>query len=344
MGNVILDLCLIAAVCMATMLVWAPSLFLGALAGNLRDQQAGHYSKSRLWLAAAAIAAIHALIAVAWLLSPTTSLPVFGAGLLLTLALVAILPTLVIKTTFKASVVRALLAWIVAATPAYGFALFVVPFASKAVVKNYVVPTNSMAPTILGYHWTAKCEECGAPCYCTAVDPSQPGYDRFQPTMICENFHATQPPVIDRENVGSADRIVARLGKEPRRWELIVFRFPEDPSEEYVARLVGLPGETITIREGAVWADGKKLEPPKELEGVEYESQLSYRPGWGDPKKPAVLGDDEYFVLGDNTQGSKDSRFWEFGAEGHSPYAVPREYIRGVVTHCYWPLDRARRF
>ena len=58
--------------------------------------------------------------------------------------------------------------------------------------------------------------------------------------------------------------------------------------------------------------------------------------------RPAKLGDDEYFVLGDFSPQAKDSRLWREGAPGHTPYAVPASHIRGVVTHIYWPPKRWR--
>ena len=55
-----------------------------------------------------------------------------------------------------------------------------------------------------------------------------------------------------------------------------------------------------------------------------------------------MLADDEYFVLGDFTWRSVDSRFWEEGAVGHNPYAVPESHLHGVVTHIIWPPSRWR--
>jgi len=111
-------------------------------------------------------------------------------------------------------------------------------------------------------------------------------------------------------------------------------------------RLVGLPGESIQVDRGAVWANGDKLEPPESLQGIEYVSELPpwHIDIWGSKDWPAVLGEDEYFVLGDFSHQAKDSRLWEYGAPGHSPFAVPESHIRGVVTHIYWPPQRWRIF
>ena len=109
-------------------------------------------------------------------------------------------------------------------------------------------------------------------------------------------------------------------------------------------RLVGLPGEKIHIEGRAVWANGRKLTPPDALRGIEYVSQS---PGWhselwGSVDRPAMLGQDEYFVLGDFSAQSADSRLWEQGASGHNPFAVPESHLRGIVTHIYWPPQRCR--
>ncbi|MGN6547440.1 MAG: hypothetical protein ACTHK7_20475, partial [Aureliella sp.] len=88
-----------------------------------------------------------------------------------------------------------------------------------------------------------------------------------------------------------------------------------------------------------------RLEVPDELKGIQYESNLPDRPKqklWGTTERPAKLSSDEYFVLGDFSANAVDSRLWLQGAPGHHAFAVPRSYLRGVVTHVFWPLDRLR--
>ena len=147
------------------------------------------------------------------------------------------------------------------------------------------------------------------------------------------------------EIVHASDRFVIAKFLTPRRWDLVVFQYPEDPSTLYVKRLVGFPGEKIHIQDGSVWVDGERQTLPDALQGIEYLSELPDPVGpnlWGTANRPALLGKDEYFVLGDFSATSKDSRLWQHGAPGHNPYAVPASYMKGVVTHTYWPFERWR--
>ena len=91
--------------------------------------------------------------------------------------------------------------------------------------------------------------------------------------------------------------------REPRRWEVAVFRSPDDAAQLCVKRVVGLPGESIAIRNGEISIDGRKV--PNRLE-------TSYDLRYGD-RVECTLGRHEYFVLGDNPQLSDDSRSWRTG-------------------------------
>lgn len=250
---------------------------------------------------------------------------------------------LAIAFVFKTSVGRAALAWLPTLVPALAFLLL-----TRFVVKPYWLeafktPTNAMAPAILGQHWEAPCPRCGSPAYMT------PEPDRGMPSnkpvlMMCSqerrSCEVVDPP--HKEFLG--DRLLVSKFIRPQRWDVIVFRYPEEPEINYCSRLVGLPGETVVIRDGAVWIDGEKQTLPDSCKGLEYLASIegmSWIPAlWGSDEKPARLGPDEYFVLGDFSARAKDSRLWQQGAPDHPPYAVPGSYILGVVTHIYWPPSR----
>jgi signal peptidase I len=92
--------------------------------------------------------------------------------------------------------------------------------------------------------------------------------------------------------------------KAPSRGEVIVFQYPRNPSQKFIKRIVGLPGETIELREGRVMitsASGKKT-VLDESNYIPFEGRLG--------KTKIVLGKNEYFVLGDNRNHSFDSRNW----------------------------------
>lgn len=265
---------------------------------------------------------------------------VFSAVVMFVSAL--IVPCVVIKLFTKASALRSFQAWLptlLSAAATFAFVTFILrPF----LYETFIVPTNAMAPTIVGKRWEGTCPQCGQKCYCSARDQRFAAEDepRF---MICENFHTTEMPVTDR-TVHQGDHIVAAKFLMPRRWDIIVFKNPMDPTVLHIQRLVGLPGEKIEIRDGSVWANGEKLTLPESLSGLEYTTDLPDHPGpvWGSPDKPALLGDDEYFVLGDFSAQSLDSRMWYGNIPGRNPYALPRSYIKGVVVSTYWPLERQR--
>jgi len=103
----------------------------------------------------------------------------------------------------------------------------------------------------------------------------------------------------------------------PKRGEVIVFRFPRDPSKDFVKRVVGLPGEVVEMRDGTVFINGAALDEP-----YLFESDHSSAP-------PTLMGEGEYYVLGDNRSHSNDSRSWG---------AVPEANLLGKVWMVYWPV------
>jgi len=103
----------------------------------------------------------------------------------------------------------------------------------------------------------------------------------------------------------------------PERGDIIVFHPPDNPAEDYIKRIVGLPGEQVEIQSGQVWVDGILLEEPY------IANHSSYSGSWS-------LGDGEYFVLGDNRSNSSDSHTWGM---------LPQENIVGKAWLCYWPPE-----
>ncbi|MGQ9589252.1 MAG: signal peptidase I [Planctomycetota bacterium] len=125
---------------------------------------------------------------------------------------------------------------------------------------------------------------------------------------------------------------IAYLVGEPRRWDVVVIRRREgsfeDGVRDSVKRIVGLPGEEIEIADGRCFAGGRPLEPPPALAGRPVVGKGPYGRG------RVRLGGDEYFVLGDSSYVSRDSR--SFGP-------VRRGEIRGRVDWIVFPLSRAGR-
>ncbi|HEY1074578.1 MAG TPA: signal peptidase I [Patescibacteria group bacterium] len=110
------------------------------------------------------------------------------------------------------------------------------------------------------------------------------------------NFHDQQYIIIDK---------LSYRMREPHRGEVIVFHPPVAITQNYIKRIIGLPGETVLVKEGEVFVNGKKVDEP--YLGNENHHTLPIS-----TQSPVTLGDDEYFVMGDNRTHSSDSR--EFGA------------------------------
>lgn len=280
-------------------------------------------------------------------------LPPLGLGLVTLLLLlgggvVAVVQCVVLGCVFRLPPKRALQAWLptIIATGCVVPVLLVV--SRVALLEPFVVPTNGMAPTLLGNHWQTTCDVCGEAAYCSPLPPESSARSTRPMQVICDHFHITTLSPEERaaaeDRVMSGDRMLVAKFLQPQRWDLVVFGYPADPTKNYVQRLVGLPGETIVIKNGQVWADGKRLTLPPQLTGLQYQPTPYYVPPrvWATPQTPAVLGDDEYFMLGDFSAASLDSRYWQQGTVGRQPYAVPAANFKGVVTHIYWPPARSQ--
>lgn len=119
------------------------------------------------------------------------------------------------------------------------------------------------------------------------------------------------------------DKISYRF-REPERFEIIVFPFNEAEHVYYIKRIIGMPGETVQVQDGAVYIDGKLLDE-------NYGNEPMIDPGIA--AEPITLGEDEYFVLGDNRNHSSDSRDPSVGV-------LKREQLLGRAWVRIWPLNR----
>ena len=116
--------------------------------------------------------------------------------------------------------------------------------------------------------------------------------------------------------------------RNPERYDIVIFPGPEEYGEHpyYIKRVIGLPGETVQIKKGKVYINGKKLK--SDIYGI-----TKYIDEPGISEEQLVLGKDEYFCLGDNRPVSYDSRYEEVGS-------VHRSEIIGKVWIRIWPLTK----
>jgi signal peptidase I len=108
---------------------------------------------------------------------------------------------------------------------------------------------------------------------------------------------------------------------EVRRGDTVVFSYPGDPSKSYIKRVIGLPGDHVSIEEGTVSVNGTKLDEP--YVPAAYRDNQSIT--------ELVVPDDCYYVLGDHRSSSNDSRSWG---------PVHRRHIFGKAVFVYWPIDK----
>lgn len=133
--------------------------------------------------------------------------------------------------------------------------------------------------------------------------------------FIVENI--SMLPTLDPGDRIFVDRVSWRTLSDLARGDVVVFR-AWDEDKLYVKRIIGLPGDTLTLQDGAVFVNGERLDEP-------------YLVKHAAESKPVIeLGDDEFFVMGDNRPSSADSRL-------HGP--VKRERIVGRAWAIFWPMD-----
>jgi signal peptidase I len=114
-----------------------------------------------------------------------------------------------------------------------------------------------------------------------------------------------------------------------KRGDIIVFKYPEDPERDFIKRTIGLPGETIELRDKVVYVDGKPLNEPyvhflfPAGSGEGGLTDFDVRRNYG----PVTVPEGHYFMMGDNRDNSEDSRYWGF---------MPRSYVKGKALFVYF--------
>ncbi len=114
-----------------------------------------------------------------------------------------------------------------------------------------------------------------------------------------------------------------RWAPKVERGDIVVFWFPDDPSKSYIKRVIGLPGDTVEMREGVLRVNGSDLDEKY------LDRKLSLSPK---SQPPVFVRPNYYFVMGDNRDNSSDSRAWGL---------VPKKYVYGKALFRYWPLTAA---
>jgi signal peptidase I len=119
------------------------------------------------------------------------------------------------------------------------------------------------------------------------------------------------------------------------RGDIIVFKYPDEPDRDFIKRVIGLPGETVELKNKQVYINGQPisepyvhfLTPPSSADQEVTSSDVRERFG------PVTVPADHYFVMGDNRDNSQDSRYWGF---------LPRSYVKGKALVIYWSYESGR--
>ena len=112
---------------------------------------------------------------------------------------------------------------------------------------------------------------------------------------------------------------------DPKRFDIIIFKYPDDESQLFIKRIIGLPGETVEIHDGNIYINGSDTP----LEDVDIKEPMEGSFG------PYTVPEGCYFVMGDNRNNSRDSHYWE-------NTFVSEDEILGKAVLRYWPLNEIK--
>ncbi len=152
-------------------------------------------------------------------------------------------------------------------------------------------------------------------------------------TFVAQAFRIPSGSMIPTLLVGDqllVDKVTYRF-HQPRRGDVIVFKYPGDESRDFIKRIIGLPGDMVEVRAKAVYINGKPLNERYAFHDVLDNMHVILRDDFG----PVTVPPDKYFVMGDNRENSQDSRFWGF---------LERDKVIGRAFILYWSRDVDRMF
>lgn len=115
---------------------------------------------------------------------------------------------------------------------------------------------------------------------------------------------------------------------EPKRGDVIVFRSPTEPAKDFIKRIIGIPGDQISLKAGKIYINAKILSEPYIDHGIR-----TIGGAFMHEAEQKTVPEGHYFVLGDNRNDSSDSRTWGF---------ISRESIKGISIFVYWPLNEVQ--
>ncbi|MDD5155850.1 MAG: signal peptidase I [Candidatus Omnitrophica bacterium] len=116
--------------------------------------------------------------------------------------------------------------------------------------------------------------------------------------------------------------------QQPKRGDVIVFIYPQDTKKDFIKRLIATEGQTVEIKNGTIYVDNKPL-----LDQLFSQRYYYNRGEFGAEDEKIVVPKDSFFVMGDNSASSQDSRYWGF---------VPKKNLLGKAILIYWPPQRIR--
>lgn len=136
-----------------------------------------------------------------------------------------------------------------------------------------------------------------------------------------------RPTLLEGDRI-FVDKVTYRF-RPPERGEIIVFKYPADPKKDFVKRLIAFGGEEVEIKGGAVYINGKGLGQLADIPAYYYSNRNDWE--YGKEGQKIKVPENSFFVLGDNSGHSSDSRNWGF---------VPSRNLVGRAFVIWWPLNR----